>query len=122
MISKNISTKDLFYSKEIRHQHDPHNQKCTSGISESKAFSTCVPMEQAGFSPAEYTGLFFFRFWRYGKLVSVVSTRQNIILGFYLSCYLQVVDDLIPCLDRVPLFTQSHDEGEVCMQYPNADL
>ena len=28
---------------------------------------------------------------------------------------LQVVDDLIPCVEGVPLFTKSHDEGEVHM-------
>ena len=59
-------------------------------------FEFCVPRDQAGFGP-EYTGLFLFRFYQYGKKVAVV------------------VDDYIPVnkITKKPLFTYSKDEGEM---------
>ena len=59
-------------------------------------FQFCVPREQEGFGQ-KYTGLFLFRFHRYGEIVEVV------------------VDDFIPVnkYTRQLLFTKSKDEGEV---------
>ena len=68
----------------------------TSLAGNRACFDFCVPKEQAGFG-AGYTGLFLFRFHRYGETVEVV------------------VDDFIPVnkYTKQLLFTQSKDEGEV---------
>ena len=61
----------------------------------------------------DYTGMFRFRFWHFGRWVEVVSTKTRTSDFINFSKSQVVIDDFIPVKNNEPVFVHSTNSGEM---------